>query len=90
VSCDFLGSKVVMDFQIIIEAVVSNQFLNVKICQTILFFIFPHTAVMPKDFYPCLTNCIGVFRETDSVTHKKGTGRPIHANRSFRRDRHTK
>jgi hypothetical protein len=49
-----------------------NHFLNVKICQTVLFFIFsPHFAVMPKDFYACLTNCVGVFRETGSVTHKK-------------------
>jgi hypothetical protein len=55
-----------------------NHFLNVKICQTVLFFIFsPHFAVMPKDFYACLTNCVGVFCETGSVTHKKGAGKSI-------------
>jgi hypothetical protein len=32
---------------------------------------------MPKDFSACLTNCVGVFCETGSVTHKKGAGRPI-------------
>jgi hypothetical protein len=32
---------------------------------------------MPKDFYACLTNCVGMFHETGSVTHKKGAGRPI-------------
>jgi hypothetical protein len=49
-------SKVVMDFQIIV---------HVRICPTVLFFIFfPHFAVMPKDFYAYLTNCVGVFRET--------------------------
>jgi hypothetical protein len=29
---------------------------------------FPHFAVMPKDFYACLTNCVGLFRESDSGT----------------------
>jgi hypothetical protein len=32
---------------------------------------------MLKDFYACLTNCVGVFPETGSVTHKKGVGTPI-------------
>jgi hypothetical protein len=36
---------------------------------------FQHFAVMPKDFYACLTNCVGLFREI--VTHKKGVGKPI-------------
>jgi hypothetical protein len=62
-----------MDFQIIVEACV-NHFLNVKISFREH---FPHFAVMPKHFYACLTNCVGVFRETGSVTHKKGAGRPI-------------
>jgi hypothetical protein len=49
-----------------------NHFLNVKICQTVLFFIFfPPFAVMPKDFYACLTNYVGVLHETGSVTLKK-------------------
>jgi hypothetical protein len=47
-----------------------NHFLNVKICQTVFYF-FPHFAVMAKDVYACLTNYVGVFRETGSVTHKK-------------------
>jgi hypothetical protein len=55
-----------------------NHFLNVKICQTVLFSVFfPTLCRMPKDLYACLTNCVGVFRETGSVTHKKGAGRPI-------------
>jgi hypothetical protein len=41
------------------------------------FYFFPHFAVMAKDFYACLTNCVGVFRETGSVTHKKGAGRSV-------------
>jgi hypothetical protein len=32
---------------------------------------------MPKDCYACLTNCVGVFRETGSVTYKKGAGKPV-------------
>jgi hypothetical protein len=32
---------------------------------------------MVKDFYACLTNYVGVFRETGSVTHKKGAGRSV-------------
>jgi hypothetical protein len=32
---------------------------------------------MSKDFYACLTNCVGVFHETDSVTRKKNAGKPI-------------
>jgi hypothetical protein len=32
---------------------------------------------MPKDFYVCLTNCVGVFLEIGSVTHKKNAARPI-------------
>jgi hypothetical protein len=33
---------------------------------------------MPEDFYACLTNCVGVFCKTGSVTHKKDAGsRPI-------------
>jgi hypothetical protein len=58
-----------MDFQIIV---------HVRICPKVLFFIFfPHFAVMPKEFYAYLTNCVGVFRETGSVTYKKGARRPI-------------
>ena len=37
---------------------------------------FPAVAVLPDNFYACLTNCVEVFRETGSVTHKKGAGRP--------------
>lgn len=37
---------------------------------------FPELAVIPKDFYNCLSNCVGVFRETGSVGHKSRTGRP--------------
>jgi hypothetical protein len=37
-------------------------------CQNLLnnliFYFFPHFAVMPKDFYACLTNYTGMFRET--------------------------
>ncbi|GJQ77588.1 hypothetical protein Trydic_g20972 [Trypoxylus dichotomus] len=33
-------------------------------------------AVVEQDFYECLGHIIGVFRETGSVTHKKGAGRP--------------
>jgi hypothetical protein len=36
-----------------------------------------HFAGMPKDFCACLANCVGVFYETGSVTHKKSAGRPI-------------
>jgi hypothetical protein len=53
---------------------VSNHFLKVKINFRE---DFPHSAVMPKDFCACLINCVGVFYETGSVTHKKGAGRPI-------------
>jgi hypothetical protein len=42
--------------------------------KSVLFFL---TLCMSKDFYACLTNCVGVFRETGSGTHKKGAGRPI-------------
>jgi hypothetical protein len=58
-----------MDFQIIVEAVV-NHFLNVKICQSFIFYFFPHFAVIPKDFYASLTNCVGVFCETGTVIKK--------------------
>src|SRR5579872_721533 len=37
---------------------------------------FPAVAKLPHNFYACLTNCVEVFRETGSVTHKKGAGRP--------------
>lgn len=37
---------------------------------------FPGLAVIPKNFFSCLQNCVGVFRETGSVAHKKGAGRP--------------
>ena len=37
---------------------------------------FPAVAILPHNFYACLTNCVEVFRETGSVTHKKGAGRP--------------
>jgi hypothetical protein len=71
-------SKVVMDFQIPnCRSICVNHFLNVTICQTVLFLFFPTLCSMPKDLSACLTNCVGVFRETDSVTHKKGAGRPI-------------
>jgi hypothetical protein len=53
---------------------VSNHFLNVKINFRE---DFPHFAVMPKEFYACLKNCVGVFCGTGSVTHKKGAGRSI-------------
>jgi hypothetical protein len=62
-----------MDFQIIVEEL-SNYFLTVKINFREH---FPHSAVIPKDLYACLTNCVDVFCETGSVTHKKGAGRPI-------------
>jgi hypothetical protein len=52
----------------------SNHFLNVKINFREHFL---HFAVMPKDFYVSLTNCVGVFCETGSMTRKKGAGRPI-------------
>jgi hypothetical protein len=63
-----------MDFQIIVEGFVSNNFSNVKINFRQHFL---HFAVMPKDFYACLANCIGAFFETGFVAHKKGAGRPI-------------
>jgi hypothetical protein len=60
-----------MDFQIIV---------HVRICPKVLFFIFfPHFAVMPEEFYAYLTNCVGVFRETGSVTYKK----KVHVGQSF-------
>ena len=37
---------------------------------------FPAVAILPHNFYACLTNCVEVFHETGSVTHKKGAGRP--------------
>jgi hypothetical protein len=37
-------------------------------------FFFPHFAVMAKDFYTCVTNCVGVFRETGSMNYKKCAG----------------
>lgn len=37
---------------------------------------FPNVAILPDNFYACLTNCVEVFRETGCVTHKKGAGRP--------------
>lgn len=37
---------------------------------------FPDLAVLEQDFYMCLAHSVGVFRETGSVTHKKGAGRP--------------
>jgi hypothetical protein len=46
---------------------VSNHFLNAKINFREH---FPHFAAMPKDFYACLTNCVGVFRAIGFVTHK--------------------
>jgi hypothetical protein len=42
------------------------------------FLFFPTLCSNAEGFlYTCLKNCVGVFRETDSVTHKKGAGRPI-------------
>jgi hypothetical protein len=70
-----------MDFQIIFEALVSIIFECKNLSNSFIFYFLPHFAVMPNDFYACLTNCVGVFRETDSLTHKKG---------SYRRNRHTK
>lgn len=37
---------------------------------------FPDFAVLEQDFYKCLAHSVSVFRETGSVTHKKGAGRP--------------
>jgi hypothetical protein len=64
------------------------QNLSDSFTPSFTFYFFPHFAVLPKDFYAYLTNCVGVFRETGYVTHKKGTGRPIV--RTYRRNRHTK
>jgi hypothetical protein len=50
-----------MDFQIIVEAFFDCQNLSNSF---IFYYFLPHFAVMPKDFYACLTNCVGVFRET--------------------------
>jgi hypothetical protein len=49
-----------------------------KSVEQFYFLFFPHFAVMLKDFYACLTNCVGVFPETGSVTHKKGVGTMVH------------
>jgi hypothetical protein len=52
-------------------------FVCQKLLNSFIFYFFPHFAVVPKDFYACLTNCVGAFGETGSVTHKKGAGRPV-------------
>jgi hypothetical protein len=65
-------SKVITDFKINnCRSICVNYFLNVKMCET---FFFPHFAVMAKDFYACVTNCVGVFRETGSMNYKKCAG----------------
>ncbi|CAH1372533.1 unnamed protein product [Tenebrio molitor] len=48
-----------------------------KTVKQFYFLFFPHFEIVPKFFYACLTNCVCVFRETGSVTHKKDAGRPI-------------
>jgi hypothetical protein len=60
-----------MDFQIIVGPFVSCQSFF-KLSKSVKqFYFFPHFA---EGFYACLTNCVVVFRETGSVTHKKGAG----------------
>jgi hypothetical protein len=66
-----------MGFQIIGEArwcICVNHFTAVK---QFYFLFFPTLCSNAEGFYACLTNCVGAFRETGSVTHKKGAGRPI-------------
>jgi hypothetical protein len=55
---------------------VSNHFFNVKINFRE---DFPHfTLYSNAEGFLCMPyNCVGVFYETGSVTHKKGAGRPI-------------
>jgi hypothetical protein len=45
-----------------------------NVSNSFIFYFFPHFAVMAKDFYACVTNCVGVFRETGSMNYKKGAG----------------
>jgi hypothetical protein len=63
-----------MDFQIIVKHLCQSFFECQNLSNSFIFYFFPHFTVMPKDF---LINRVGLFRETDSVTHKKGAGRPI-------------
>jgi hypothetical protein len=55
-----------MNFQILSKFYVKSFFE----CQNQFLRAFPTLC-------RCLTNCVGVFCETDSVTHRKGAGRPI-------------
>jgi hypothetical protein len=42
-----------------------------------LFSVSQNAHCDTEDFCALLTNCVGVFCETGSVTHKKDVGRPI-------------
>jgi hypothetical protein len=41
-----------------------------NLSKSFIFYFFPHFAVIPKDFYASLTNCVGVFCETGTVIKK--------------------
>jgi hypothetical protein len=62
-----------MDFQIIVEALYQSFFeCQNQFSRAIL------TLYSNAEEFLCMSyKCVGVFRKTGSVTHKKGAGRPI-------------
>jgi hypothetical protein len=74
---NYLGQRWSWIFKYLSNPLCQSFFECQNLSNSFIFYFFSHCAVMPKDFYACLTNCVGVFRETGSVTHKKVAGRPF-------------